>query len=518
MWGSNWQKLRQETANLVRSYKISPLMMLIAINVLIVGELICGTSLYFVAMMALTMAAIGITYNLLGGLGTFGGFLFTGFAFRTIVFSQFAKVFLLEPADKTLEDPSLTITVYAAFYISSMVGAFIFSRARLPLPKPKEPVSTGHARVLYLVSVSVGIVASIVYETYNSTYGTNTVYSSTRSWALNLSYLLLFSQVLAIDIRIRESEGQHSFGLAASIPWLVSTTLSFFDTVRTGIIAPTLIYFVTCYFRGYRFRPRHYIAACLGITVFYAFISPLEVYTRETTGIKDMTWGDRIYTSIHTVGLIPSRAALAAFVATHAEETDPREQYFERPGTYTLSRLAVIKADSTLISATAQHHYGFAQLEEVATSSLPSFIYKNKSRVRKNNYVANVSGLGADDPTAQPVITAVADSYGAFGWTGVILFPMLAFSAIFVVYESMFNMTKPWGTVALGMSFLAFGEMSMGRIFPLLFRDPLNILVLSYGIGWLTRLVPVRADSVPNHPVNRVVWQARIEMSKENTV
>ncbi|MGB7171715.1 MAG: hypothetical protein WBD32_22100, partial [Acidobacteriaceae bacterium] len=90
---------------------------------LAVGELACGTSLYFVTMMTIAMLSIGFTYNLLGGLSTFSVIIFAAFALRTIVISQFAKVLLFEAADRNLAVPGLTITIYAVFYCSAMIGA-----------------------------------------------------------------------------------------------------------------------------------------------------------------------------------------------------------------------------------------------------------------------------------------------------------------------------------------------------------------------------------------------------------
>ncbi len=460
------------------------------------GELACGTSLYFVTMMFVAMLSIGVTYNLLGGLSSFSGIIFAGFALRTIVVSQFAKVLLLEAADKNLELPQLTITVYAVFYLSAMVGAFLYGRVRLRLPKVREPASEWETRVMYGICVWVGLLATFTYEGYTAAYGEGTEFILARSWALGLSYLLPFSLVLAVELRIRGTGGRHSFGWTAAVPWLGATFFAFFDTVRTGIILPSLIYGATCYLRGYRFRLRHYLVLGLGAVVFYVFVSPLEIYTREYTKLSTMRLQDRIYESIHTLNMeITHRADMESTVTDFFEETDPREQYFDRPGTYSLSRFSVIRADSTLISACSNgFHYGLAQINEVVSGVVPRFLNRNKAQVPETNYIANVSGLGADS-AAQPIISAVADSYGAFGWLGVVLFPLLSFPAIFAVYESIFDFTRPWGTVALGICFLYFTEMNVARTATILFRQPLNYLVLSAALGLIVRLFPSRGDS-----------------------
>ncbi|MFZ0632773.1 MAG: hypothetical protein WAM56_15905, partial [Acidobacteriaceae bacterium] len=138
---------------------------------LAVGELACGTGLYFVTMMMIAMLSIGVTYNLLGGLSSFSGLMFAGFALRTIVISQFAKVALWEAADKNLEAPALTITVYAVFYLSVVSGVWIFGKQRVRLPKPAEPETESSATLLYATSLILGVAGTFIFELTHRGYG-----------------------------------------------------------------------------------------------------------------------------------------------------------------------------------------------------------------------------------------------------------------------------------------------------------------------------------------------------------
>jgi hypothetical protein len=163
------------------------------------------------------------------------------FALRTIVISQIAKVLLLEAADKNLEAPQLTISVYAVFFLSALIGVYFIGKVRLNLPKPLEPTSIDQMGITYTISVTVGIVSTVMYEIYSGR-GNDFVYSESRSMALALSNLLFFSMVIAIDSRIRGTGGKHSFGIAAAVPWAVITILSFAEATRTTTIAPFIIY------------------------------------------------------------------------------------------------------------------------------------------------------------------------------------------------------------------------------------------------------------------------------------
>jgi hypothetical protein len=188
-------------------------------------------------------------------------------------------------------------------------------------------------------------------------------------------------------------------------------------------------------------------------------------------------------------------AELRSAAEEYISSGNGREQYFSRPGTFLISRFSIIRADSTLISACANgYRYGMAQIDEQFTSILPAFLYKNKARINENNYLANVSGLSPDNEHSQPIFSAVADSYGAFGWLGVVLFPILGFSAVFVVYESMFDFSRPWGLAAFATCALNFSEMSMWRVIPLVLRVPLTFLLLSYLVGIVGRVFAMKGD------------------------
>jgi hypothetical protein len=480
---------------MLRAFNISPLVLCSAVALLIVGELATGTSVYFVAMMAITVLCIGVTYNILGGLSTFSGWLFTAFALRTIVISQFAKVLLFEAADKNLYSPDLTISVYAVFYLSALVGAYIFGGARLPLPKPLELQSESQAKRLYAISVSVGLAATFAFEFYSQTYSKQIDYNPIRSMGIALSPLLLFSLVIAIDLRIRSTGGRHSISFAALVPWIATMMFGFIDTVRTAILTPTVIYFIVCHLRGYPLKKRHYILAGLGLGFFFYFISPLEIFSRGiTTGqplAERAATALRIFEEHHD----PRELRAAADLGAQGKGSTSLEQYFSRPGTQILSRLSLIRPDSLLIHACSNgYHYGMAQIDEEATTIIPSFLYKGKSRAATNNYLANVSGLSPDSPGAQPILSAVSDSYGSFGWAGVVLFPIVFFSAIYVVYESMFDVSLPWGTVAFGSTLLYFSEMSDWRAVPILVRDPIMLLLLSHLIGGIARMIPAKGE------------------------
>jgi hypothetical protein len=468
--------------------------MLMTIILLAVGELICGTSLYFVAMMTIAMASIGITYNFLGGLSTLSGMCFANLALQTFVISQFAKVILREASDKNLEAPYLTITIYAVFYFCAMLGVFVYGRARIRLPRPMEVQTGDQRRVLYIISLTLGLVATVVYQFYTTSYSAEDIqYGMGRSLALAGTPLLLFSLVLAVDRRIIETGKRHSFGLDAIVPFVPLFIVGFMNTVRLEMVSPVLVYFMACYVRGYRLRSKHVIAGLTAALVFVGFISPFALYTRDV--IRGLKLRDRIYVSYHTLMTVHDIGYLMAAQELNVEDKGARrEEYYDVPGTFLLSRLSLIRADSNVISACSNgFHYGFTAIWIDLLKNIPSFLYPNKPRyVTGQDYIGHVSGMSSDSEyNTYPQLSGIGDSYGSFGWFGVVLFPLFALPLIFVVYESMFDISKPWGTVALGLCFMEMSAIMLPQYLPLLIRTPIFILALSSLMGLLVRMIPL---------------------------
>jgi hypothetical protein len=478
---------------MIKPFKIPVTALFVTVALLAIGEIAAGTYPFFVAVMSATLICIGATYNILGGVSTISGIAFAGFAACTIVISQFAKVILFEAADKTLESPELTIKVYFVFYFCVMIGTFVCSGVRVRLPKPLEPSTPAQVNVQYAVSLAVGLIATAVFEIYETSSDARERASSAHSLGLAFSSLLLLSIVLAVQSRIRNTNGLHSFGFKALVPWVVIVLFGFIETTRSRMLLPSVVYAFTCYASGYRFRKKHYLAAIIGIGAFGFVISPFEVYARGP--MRELDFRDRFYEGYNLIRSMPDWSVVSE-ASRSGVESDSREEYYERPGTFVLSRLSVIRADSNMISACANgFHYGFTALKDDVLRNLPRFIAKNKPETDGSSYTGRVTGINPDDvENGEFLITAISDSYGAFGWVGVIVVSLIVFPVIFILYESMFDMGKPWGIVAAGGFCFVFVEADMGKLLGITLRAPIAILLLSYLLGAVVRMIPVRGD------------------------
>jgi hypothetical protein len=58
----------------------------------------------------------------------------------------------------------------------------------------------------------------------------------------------------------------------------------------------------------------------------------------------------------------------------------------------------------------------------------------------------------------------------------------------------MFDMRRPWGMVATGAFCFQFAQVNMGGLLGLTLRAPIAILILSYAMGVIVRMIPVKGD------------------------
>jgi hypothetical protein len=480
---------------MAKRFKLAPLVILGIVCFVIAGELIAGTDFYFVSMASIALVCACITYNIVGGVGTIAGFGFSGFAVSTIVVSQIGKAGTLERADQNLDAPHLTITVYAVYFFALMVGAFVFSRVRLRLPKPAEPETPTQSHYLYIFSLAGGLIAAIggLAETLA---GGAAIKSFFHGVYLVLGYLLPFSLVLAVDARIRSTSGRHSFGWLALWPTLAMELEGFIYASRQGFVEPVAIIFLTCYFRGFKFRRKHFAAVMALGAAFFLFVSPYYLYSRGWR--VNPTIGELASTMWRVLQSAPDQwQTIKANVGNAALASPGAVNYFDTPGAVTLNRFALVGPDSTLIGACSTgYHYGFTSLELDALSEVPRFLYPGKPDAGSGKFLGHLDGQEPDElETTHTTITPIADSFGAFSWLGVVVFPFFVIPAIFVVYESFFDISRPWGSVAAVQLIFTMVAGSMGdNIIGVLIKTPVYIVGLSWGVMWLVRMIPATGD------------------------
>jgi hypothetical protein len=130
-------------------------------------------------------------------------------------------------------------------------------------------------------------------------------------------------------------------------------------------------------------------------------------------------------------------------------------------------------------------------------SQIPRVLYRDKPDAGSGQFLGQLDGqeAGWEGATTNSTITNIADSYGGFGWPGVTVFAFFVLPGVFVVYESMFDMRNPWGTVAAVSLLIGLTEGSMGQVLiDVMIKNTIYILALSWGANWIVRMIPATGD------------------------
>jgi hypothetical protein len=434
---------------MTRTWTLPPLAVFAVVVFVFAGELLSGTNLYFASMASLAIVCACVTYNILRGLGSISGIAFTRFALSTLVISQVGKVLVLERADQNLDTPNVVISVYALYFFSAMLGTMVFSRLRLPLPKPAEPETPTQSRYLYFVSLIGGLVGTALgfQALFRGEAGAS---SLAHGISLILGYLLPFSLVLAVDHRLRTTDGRHFFGWMAFWPTMVM------ELERISGGEPTGICRAVCHHLPHLLSAEFQVqeeTSCrcdgVGCRILPLRVALLSVCAQRQgkSNVGRTSHYDDPNPGTGAIGVVDDQVPgwqpsgeqyLCSELFLEPGCGDSQPICFDRPGQHT---------DQCVRHRISLRIY-LPQAGPVVPDSTSSL--SQQADAGSAQFLGQLDGQeeGFEGATTFTTITTIADSYGSFGWLGVIVFAFFGLPAVFVVYESMFDMRKPWGTVA----------------------------------------------------------------------
>ncbi|HVT96421.1 MAG TPA: hypothetical protein VHE33_02875, partial [Acidobacteriaceae bacterium] len=87
--------------------------------------------------------------------------------------------------------------------------------------------------------------------------------------------------------------------------------------------------------------------------------------------------------------------------------------------------------------------------------------------------------------------------YGGFDWPGVAVLGFFVLPLVLVVYESMFDLRRPWGTAAAVYVLIGLTEGTLGHLlFEVAIKTPLYLLALSWVTNQIVLAIPSTGDRV----------------------
>ena len=360
-----------------------------------------------------------------GGLSSLFGLCIFYLLLQHVLVSQIAKVFFWEPADTPLRQPIITMAVYIVGMAGLAAGAWLARRMTSRREKPWFEPETEPRRLL--LSALLCTVFGVAINLAASTVGTDEkTGGAIQGGVLGPLKQLTFLYPLAVSYgtayHLKVSRGRHSLGWVNGLPMLIVFLFSLVSAGRLGAVFSVIIYLATCFVYGYRFRPKHYLAAGAMAYIALFILFPYALFARGVTRTGNFEENVRRASEL-ALDVIENplkyhdQEARQDKKAKHGANFD----YYTNSEA-TLSRYTILPVvDGVIDAAVSLGPTGMQTITPGFEMVLPRFLYDDKPFASTGNYLAHREpGLmpNKHDVTTGITVGFFADAFSSFGWIG----------------------------------------------------------------------------------------------------
>ena len=427
-----------------------PLYWLGAGFLLLVLQLMSGTSPLYAGLVFVFVLFTYLTIKTLGGPDTLTGILVANMAAQHVLVSQVAKIFFWQPADDRLVHPLDTIGVYTVAMCALWVAALV-----------SNATGVGRRRALFTSDLSTRQIYWLAFGTTILalargvlTFGVGGGGAAVTGGILGPINTLVFLPDLAIACStayvIRSSQGRRSIGFGNGSILIGLSVLGVLGTTRLAILGPFVTYLLTCVAFRFRFRVSHLVIFGALLLIAFRLLFPLALMGRSiahNSKVGLMTnWGtsfNLLVGAIEDPSIIPdSQRRLAK--QPHIFRYYDNDTNLQELSRYTL----IVTTDAIINSVQTQGTLGMKTIEPGFVMLVPRFIDPEKPFAHSDNLLAHrVPGLvNKGDVTTGISLGFIADAFSSFAWAGVAVIPFLIGFCYFTFYRFIIT-DKMWANV-----------------------------------------------------------------------
>jgi len=466
-----------------------PLYWLAAAVLLFAFQLLSGTMPLFALLVFAFSVLTYFAVKAAGGLRSLMGLCVSLFAVQNVLFSQVAKVFFWQSADKPLMWPLETIGIYCLTMAGIALAGTLSIKLGFQRRKPWFLPEVDPLRLKWMAIICTALaLAQIIGESI--TNGSTALGNASGLHGLfsNLSYLPPLSVASGTAYYIISSKGRRSFGPVNAFAILITALFGLILALRHTTIEAFVIYFVTCWAFRFRFRPIHYGVLIAGWYIATFIIFPYALYARNFVRTRNVE--ANIGKAVNMLGEIITNPA--KFQAK-AIQKGPRYRFLYYDGNRpTLERFSVIViadaiVDATLRSGTTE----FDSLTPALVMAVPRILIPDKP-----NYATSLArrepGIAAKHDNTTGVTTGFAcDAFSCFGWPGAFLLPFVFSFLLFSAYRLVIDTGLWYNIFAIAwlsqLSYI-YAEASLAVILILICLGPIVYSLVLLSINWLVDL------------------------------
>lgn len=405
---------------------------------LMVAQLLLGTSPLFAAGVLYYILVAAIAFNMAGGLNTFSG-AYVGFmSLEVLLIAQVAKVLYLQPADSHLMAPLSTIATYD-IEITALAFAVAISRKYRRLKRPIfNPDKDGNRMVGMSIAASlIGMVCYMLLGLYGFTDDLE-VSKGTLVGSLNqFGGFLPLGVLLGTAYIINQSKGTRSARWWTVLPLIFLTLYGVAVESKQGIFQPILIWLLVCGAYSYKLN-RKQVIGLVCAAVFAAYIVfPVVQYMRGYTRTGDIiNRGRLVIEYLSNNDLLSIREAYIANEQLR-EESSASGYFYYGTDKGILDRVSLIATDDAIIYRTeATMPRGMKPMIDGVLLVVPRFLWPGKTQWEKGT-VAEVNEMGREIGVISPNDESTFISFSMAGSTFYML-GWLSAPLIFLVMAPLF--------------------------------------------------------------------------------
>ena len=379
------------------------------------------------APVVLALATIACLAGLAGfrivGAHHAAGWLAFFFILGNVIVALVAKTILLQPLESNLYAPFDSFLVLTAGSVVLLIALLI--SLTIPVGKPLfRPVRD--VRLLRWLSNSAFALGTMLWylnrlfqDPQGSGFGGLAVF-----WNL-----VLMAVIARTEMVLERSDGRRSVDTQLLLILVALVAVGLIDNSKTEVALPIVAYFATSLFYRRGITLGQVAAGVIGLILMAGLVGPMIHIHRAQRG-QDLPWQERVALIERGV----KHASVAGRLEPYKELAYQQflsgyYNYFgEGRGQMLVGRYASIQQIDPVIANVSRHGtLGGAVIWPFFTRLLPSLIYPDKPRYIESYYLLVHLGLIDPEGGKYPTVPVVAQSYAAYGATGLLVIPFLTF-------------------------------------------------------------------------------------------
>jgi hypothetical protein len=411
-------------------------------------------------------------------------------AIRYAGFPLLAKLFMGQPLDSNLHRPD---SAYLAVLLGALAYAVSFHITRIlnvghPLLSPIY--DTRRLRTLSILALAIGGTANLaVFSRLTEGYSGLTI----AEFFIGFVHLSLIAAVAAV---ILESNYRRTIDHTVIIVTAICITFATILNARSMVINTMLAYIVTVAAFQNRLTLRQISLLVAGAIALVAIITPVFLTVRVSR--ENLRWDDRLAVTLTAVA--NWKQTLAEYDSTTHTRSDHHLQYYGSPNNVFERASFVNHVDSMILAAELIGHLGPEDLSRSWAKSLPRFLSPDKQDLVNHGDWINCALDIRCSSLSNASVPLIANAYAAFGWLGVIVYPVI-FGSIFLVAikkaTGLVLSSNVWAVFLLIVSHNPFVEGTTSAYFGHVIRSIPQSVILMMLLAWLSAaLTPATVRSV----------------------